>query len=93
MGFLDRFKKVKGSAHDVVDKAQDVVEDHAPQVKEGIHKAADFADEKTHGKFSGGIDKAEDAAESAVDSLADDDTAAPTEPKTESAAPSTPQRP
>jgi MT0933-like antitoxin protein len=92
MGFLDRFKKAKTSAQGAVDKAQDVVEEHAPQVKEGIHKAADFVDEKTHGRFSGGIDKAEDTAESAVDSIADD-AAAPTESKTESAPPSTPQQP
>jgi hypothetical protein len=55
MGFLD----------DAVDKAKDAVADHAEQVSDALDKAADFADEKTGGKYTdkieGGVEKAKDA--------------------------------
>ncbi|WP_017935828.1 antitoxin [Nocardioides sp. Iso805N] len=55
MGFLD----------DALDKAKDVVEDHADQVSGALDKAGEFADDKTDGKYTdkiaGGVEKAKDA--------------------------------
>jgi hypothetical protein len=36
-------------------------------VKDGITKAGDFVDEKSGGKLSAGVDKAQDAASNLVD--------------------------
>lgn len=80
MGFFDKFRKAKDSAQVVVDKAQEAVDEHAPQLKEGIHKAADFVDEKTGHRFSGGVDKTEDAAEAVVDRLGSDSQPESAEP-------------
>jgi hypothetical protein len=56
-------KKVGGSA----EAAKDFVADHADSVKDGITKAGDFVDEKSGGKLSAGVDKAQDAASNLVD--------------------------
>jgi hypothetical protein len=47
--------------------AKDFVADHADSVKDGITKAGDFVDEKSGGKLSAGVDKAQDAASNLVD--------------------------
>jgi hypothetical protein len=67
MGFLDRLKK---SADDVEEKASELVSDHSDKLHEGIEKTADFADEKTKGKYSEKIDKVEKAASDLVDKVA-----------------------
>jgi hypothetical protein len=73
MGFLDNLLgRIRRSAPDAKDKAQDLAAEHGDTVKGGVHKAADIADEKTGKKYSGQIDKAESAAEDAVDKLAGD---------------------
>lgn len=58
---------------DFVDKAKDLASDNADKVKDGIDKGADFADEKTGGKFSGQIDTGAEKAKDVVDGLADDE--------------------
>lgn len=67
MGFLD---KVKDTAKVAKDKAVDVVDDHGPQIKQGIHKAGDFVDKKTKGKYSDKIAKGTQQADVAVDKIA-----------------------
>ena len=62
MGLFDKFKKVK-------DKAEDLVDEHDDKLRSGIDKAADFADDKTKGKYSDKINKAEDTARKGVDKL------------------------
>ncbi len=63
MGFLDKFKK----------KAKDLAEDHGDKVEEGIDKAADFADDKTGGKYSDKIDTGAEKAKDFVEGLGDDE--------------------
>jgi hypothetical protein len=73
MGFLDNLLgRIRRSAPDAKDKAQDLAAEHGDKVVGGVHKAADVADEKTGQKYSGQIDKAESAVEGAVDKLAGD---------------------
>ena len=67
MGFLD---KLKDTAKVAKDKAVDVVDDHGPQIKQGIHKAGDFVDQKTKGKYSDKIAKGTQQAGVAVDKIA-----------------------
>jgi hypothetical protein len=67
MGFLDKLKK---SADDVEEKASELVSDHSDKLHEGIEKTADFADEKTKGKYSDKIEKVEKAASDLVDKVA-----------------------
>lgn len=57
MGLLDTIKKA--------------LQGKGKQVEAGIDKAADFADEKTGGKFSDKIDGAADKAKDIVDKLDD----------------------
>jgi ABC-type transporter Mla subunit MlaD len=66
MGLFDKLKGVKS-------KAADVVEDNEEKIEDAIDKAADFVDDKTGGKHTDKIDKAADAAKSAVEKLADSD--------------------
>lgn len=61
MGIKDWFSKGKKAAAD-----------NADAVKDGIDKAADFADDKTGGKFSDHIDTGADAAKDAVDKLTEE---------------------
>lgn len=63
MGFLDKFKK----------KAKDLAEDHGDKVEEGIDKSADFADDKTGGKYSDKIDTGAEKAKDFVEGLGDDE--------------------
>jgi hypothetical protein len=67
MGFLDKLKK---SADDVEEKASELVSEHSDKIHEGIEKTADFADDKTKGKYSEKIEKVEKAASDLVDKVA-----------------------
>ncbi|HEX6337878.1 MAG TPA: antitoxin [Jiangellaceae bacterium] len=50
------------------DKISDAVDKHGDKIKKGVDKAADFADEKTGGKYSEHIDKAQEAVADWTDS-------------------------
>ncbi|MEN8113776.1 MAG: antitoxin [Actinomycetota bacterium] len=54
---------------DFVNKAKGMVAGNKDKAKEGIDKAADVADEKTGGKYSGQVDQGADAAKDAVENL------------------------
>lgn len=58
---------------DFADKAKDLASEHEDEVKEGIDKAADIADEKTEGKYSDQIDKGTEAAKDYVEGLDGDE--------------------
>ncbi|MGO3151316.1 MAG: antitoxin [Galactobacter sp.] len=64
MSFLDDAKNKIGEG---ANAAKDFAADHADSVKDGITKAGDFIDDKSGGKFSAGVDKAQDAASGLVD--------------------------
>jgi hypothetical protein len=63
-GFLD---KAKDLARDMTGKAKTTFTENAERIDGGIDKAADFVDEKTKGKYTDRIGKAQDAAHRAVD--------------------------
>jgi hypothetical protein len=65
MGFLD-------DAKGLADKAKDLAGDHADEVEDGIDKAADFADDKSGGKYEEQIDSGADAAKGMVRGLDDE---------------------
>jgi MT0933-like antitoxin protein len=48
---------------DLAGKAEELAQEHPDQVKQGVEKAGQVADEKTGGKYTDQIDKAEQAAE------------------------------
>lgn len=52
------------------DKAQDLVGDHADQIKDGVEKVADFVSDKIGHEET--VDKVEDAISGFVDKLAGD---------------------
>jgi hypothetical protein len=54
-----------------LDKAKDLAGKHSDQVKQGIDKAEDAADQATKGKYSGQIDSAGDKAADYVETLDD----------------------
>lgn len=58
---------------DFVDKAKDLASENKDKVKDGIDKAGDFVDEKTGGKHSEHVGKAQDTAKDYVDDLPEDD--------------------
>lgn len=62
MGFFDKFKK----------KASDLAEEHGDTAKEAIDKGADFADDKTGGKYSEHIETGAEKAKDFVDDLGDE---------------------
>lgn len=63
VGFLDKFKK----------RAGDLAEDHGDKAKQAIDKGADFADEKTGGKYSDKIDTGAEKAKDFVEDLGDEE--------------------
>ena len=67
MGFDDLADHTKG----LTEKGKDLVGEHSDEVKDGIDKAADFADDKTGGKYGDHIDTGADKAKDVVDDLAD----------------------
>ena len=52
-----------GGLEDMAGKAEELAKEHPDQVKQGVEKAGQVADEKTGGQHSDQIDKAEQAAE------------------------------
>ena len=64
--FLD---KAKDLAKDLTDKARDAVTEHADTIDGGIDKAADFAHDKTKGKYADHIDTVQAKAHDVVDRL------------------------
>ncbi|GGF55427.1 hypothetical protein GCM10011519_31630 [Marmoricola endophyticus] len=51
----------------IFDKAKDFAQENADKVSDAVDKAADFADEKTGGKYSDKIDKASDFVKDQAD--------------------------
>ena len=66
MGLLDR---LKGKAGTLAGKATNLIGDNSDKVKNGIGKAGDFVDGKTHGKYSHRIDGVKSKASKMVDSI------------------------
>ena len=54
-------------------KSTDTVEEHGDQVGQGIDKGADFADDKTGGKYGEKIDAGDDKAKDALEGLDGED--------------------
>ncbi|HKV20790.1 MAG TPA: antitoxin [Mycobacterium sp.] len=50
-----------------LDKAKDLVSKNADKVEQAIDKAGDIVDKKTQGKYTGQVDKVQEAAKKAVD--------------------------
>ena len=59
MGWFDKLRK----------QATKAVDEHGEQIAQGIDKAADLADRKTKGKYSGAIGTGRSAAEDGLDKL------------------------
>lgn len=83
VGFLDRFKR----------KAETVVDEHGDKIGEGLDKAADFADDKTGGKYSEKIEAGAEKAKDTLDSLDGKNDDIPDEQPTTTAPSSTSQQP
>lgn len=49
-----------------LDKAKDLLSQNADKVEQAIDKAGDMVDEKTQGKYSSVVDKAQEAAKNAL---------------------------
>ena len=49
-----------------LDKAKDLLSQNADKVEQAIEKAGDIVDEKTQGKYSQHVDKAQEAAKNAL---------------------------
>ncbi len=58
---------------DILGKVDDLVDQHADKITDGIDKAADFIDEKTGGKFADKIDMVQTKADEMVDKMSKDD--------------------
>ena len=69
-GFLD---KAKDLAKGLSGKAKTTVGENQEKIDGGIDKAADFVDDKTKGKYTEKIEKAQDAAHRAVDKIGGDE--------------------
>ena len=54
-------------------KAKDLAEDHGDKAEDAIDKAADFADDKTGGKYSDQIDTGAEKAKDFIADLAEED--------------------
>ena len=61
MGIFDKFKK----------KAADMAEGHTDKIEGGIEKAADFADDKTGGKYTDKIEGGSEKAKELLEGLDD----------------------
>ncbi len=57
MGFLDK----------ALGKTKEVLGSNADKVEQAIDKAGDIIDQKTQGKYSGTVDKVQDAAKNYVE--------------------------
>lgn len=60
MGLLDVFKKNKN-------KGQDLLEQHGDKVVQGVDKATDMVDDKTGGKYTEHLEKADETVEKFVE--------------------------
>jgi hypothetical protein len=58
---------------DIKDKATDLIDEHGDKLKDGIDKAAGFADDKTGGKHGDKIDSVAEQAKGMVDRLGSGD--------------------
>ena len=74
MGFLDKLKKTAKQAQD---KAEDFAAEHSEQIEKGIDAAAKFADKRTKGKHGDKIQSGAEKAKQLVDKL-DDEPEGPT---------------
>jgi hypothetical protein len=70
MGLMDKVKSMFGGGSHV-DKAKDLASEHGDKITQGVDKATDVADDKTGGKFSDPLQKADDGAAKIADSLDD----------------------
>ncbi|ROQ63282.1 antitoxin protein of toxin-antitoxin system [Streptomyces sp. 840.1] len=43
----------------MLDKIKDLIKGHPDQARQGVEKGGDLADQKTHGKYSGQVDSAQ----------------------------------
>ena len=59
------FDKLKGG------KAKELVEEHGDEIKKGVDKATDMADEKTGGQYSEHLDTVDDKAKDVIDDMGD----------------------
>ncbi len=69
---LDR-KETEMGVGDLIAKAKDMFAKNQETAEEGIHEVGDTIDEKTAGKHTDRVDKAEDAAEGFIEDLREDD--------------------
>jgi uncharacterized protein YjbJ (UPF0337 family) len=65
--------KAKELATDIKDKVTDLVGDNEDKITGAIDKTGEFVDDKTKGKYTEKIDKAQEAAKSAVSKVAGTD--------------------
>jgi hypothetical protein len=72
MGLLDKAKEQFGANKD---KAQDLVQDHAPKIKDGVDKVADVVDDKTGQQHTDKIEGAADKVKDGIDKIAGDGAA------------------
>jgi hypothetical protein len=56
-----------------LDKAKDLLAQNADTVDAAIHKASEFVDSKTDGKYKDAVNKVQEAAKKALDDGAKDD--------------------
>ncbi|MHA7144902.1 antitoxin [Arthrobacter sp. TmT3-37] len=66
MGLLDG---LKGKAGTLAGKATELIGDNSDKVKNGIGKAGDFVDSRTHGKYSHHINGVQTKASGMVDRI------------------------
>jgi hypothetical protein len=65
--------KAKELATDVKDRVTDLVGENEEKITGAIDKAGEFVDDKTKGKYTEKIDRAQEAAKSAVSKVAGSD--------------------
>ena len=63
------FDGLKGKAGTLAGKATELIGDNSDKVKNGIGKAGDFVDSRTHGKYSRHIDGVQTKASEMVDKV------------------------
>lgn len=71
---MSAFDGLKGKASGLKDKATDFIGQHQGQIQDGLHKAGDFADRKTGGKYAGRIDSVRKKASGFVENVDRSDT-------------------
>lgn len=67
MGLLDDLKK---KLPELKDAAEDLIEEHDDEIKDGLDQAAELVDDKTGGKHRDKIDAGVDKAKGLVDDVA-----------------------